>query len=350
MDKKRMLKTAAVALGAAGAVGLGGVTVSAMSVQQIAQAAVPVANANGLYPSVMIAQAILESGGGNSQLASQYNNFFGVKYISGDGVSLPTTEYVDGVPETVMQRFQTYASPEASFQAQAALLRSDFYSGTWRSNTSSYLDATEALQGRYATDPSYAAHLNAIISEYDLTAYDGGAYTAPAAATTSTGATAKTYTVVAGDTLTGIASYYGLSVSQLAALNGISSANSIHIGQVLTLTGSAPSSSVTNASATGIYTVQSGDSLWSIAQHNGLTATQLAAMNGISPDAILQIGQHLTLTGDSAAPSASSEYTVRAGDSLWSIAKAYGTSVSQLAAQNGLSATNSIAVGQTLIV
>lgn len=69
---------------------LGGIKAQAASVQEIINAAVPVANDYGLYPSVMIAQGILESSGGQSALASNYNNIFGVKYTSGTPVYLST--------------------------------------------------------------------------------------------------------------------------------------------------------------------------------------------------------------------------------------------------------------------
>ena len=61
----------------------------------------------------------------------------------------------------------------------------------------------------------------------------------------------NTYTVQAGDTLSGIASKYGTTYQELAALNGISDPNIIHVGQVLKVTGSAVGRT---------YTVQSGDS------------------------------------------------------------------------------------------
>ena len=343
MKKKTIAAGIIAAVGAASS--FSGLTVQADSIQNIAASAVPVANEYGLYPSVMIAQAILESGGGTSLLASQYNNYFGVKYTSGAGVDLPTTEYVNGSPETVVAKFQAYDSPTDSFADQGALLQ-NYYSGTLRENASSYQDATAALQGHYATDPNYANLLNNIISTYDLTAYDGGGATTPAAA--GQAASGNSYTVQSGDTLSSIAAANGTTVAALAAANGIGNTNQLSIGQVLQLTDGGTAS--VSADSTGGYTVKAGDSLWSIAQANGTTASNLAAVNGLSADSILQIGQSLQLTGTAAAAGTASSdtYTVKAGDTLSAIAAANGTTVDALVSLNGLASANSIAIGQTL--
>ncbi|NCE77202.1 N-acetylmuramidase, partial [Anaerotruncus sp. X29] len=132
----------------------------AASVQDIINQAVPVAKANNLYPSVAIAQGILESGGGTSYLASHYNNVFGVKWTYGQKASLMTKEVINGKWVDIVQDFQVYPSFTASFQAYARLLRNNpIYSGAWRENAPTYQHATAWLQGRYATDTSYAAKL-----------------------------------------------------------------------------------------------------------------------------------------------------------------------------------------------
>lgn len=294
------LGTSIVALSA-----IGGVKAQAMSVQDLANAAVPVANEYGLYPSVMIAQGILESDSGNSQLASQYNNIFGVKYTSGTPANMMTKEFVNGEMIDVVQPFQVYDSLADACAAQASLIRgSSLYSGAWRENTNSYQDATAWLQGRYATDPDYAAKLNNIIVEYGLTIYDDEG-TASAAlgqvpqATAATGG--QSYTVQAGDNLTTIAATYGISVSQLMAMNNISDANDIHIGEVLTVSTAAPatadttSDSTSTAAATTSYTVQAGDTLTSIAAAYGTTPSAIMAMNGISDANTIMPGQSLNV-------------------------------------------------------
>ncbi|SFH90525.1 glucosaminidase domain-containing protein, partial [Pisciglobus halotolerans] len=140
-----------------------------------------VAAKNGLYASVMIAQASLESGFGSSSLSSAPNyNLFGIKgSYKGSSVSMKTKEYSSKNGWiTIYQNFKKYPSYAESFEDNAYLLRNgtswkhDFYSGTWVVNTSSYKDATAWLEGRYATDPSYAKKLNDLIEKYDLTRFD----------------------------------------------------------------------------------------------------------------------------------------------------------------------------------
>ncbi|WP_291291875.1 glucosaminidase domain-containing protein [Enterococcus sp.] len=155
----------------------------------IAQAsgyAAEVAAANDLYASVMIAQAILESGWGTSALTTQANNMFGIKgSYNGQYVEMATLEdNGSGNYYQIMAKFRKYPSLRESFQDNAYVLRntsfaagSYYYSGAWKSNTNSYTEATAWLQGRYATDTSYASKLNNLISTYNLTQYDSGTST-----------------------------------------------------------------------------------------------------------------------------------------------------------------------------
>lgn len=133
-------------------------------INQIGTSAQQIADNNDLYASVMIAQALLESGNGNSSLSSSPTyNLFGVKaYGQEPSIWMSTKEYVDGKWETMDEPFRVYNSYEESLQDHAAVLKASSYSsgapnyeGTWKSQTSSYTDATSYLTGRYATDPDY---------------------------------------------------------------------------------------------------------------------------------------------------------------------------------------------------
>ncbi|AYF99639.1 LysM peptidoglycan-binding domain-containing protein [Lactococcus allomyrinae] len=333
---------------------LGGVKVHASSVQEIVNAAVPVANEYGLYPSVMIAQGILESNGGQSALASSYNNIFGVKYTSGTPVYLPTQEYLNGQMTNVVEPFQAYASIYEACLAQAELLRSSsYYSGAWRENTSSYVDATAWLQGRYATDPNYAAKLNNLISELGLSVYDQGGEIS-ASQTSTTSSSAGNYKVQEGDTLSMIAAQYGTTVDALVSANDLENANDIHIGEVLQIAASSSAGgSSTTSSQAGNYTVQSGDSLYSIAEQYGTTVSAIMSANNIYDIATtLQVGQSLQIPVGSSTSTVSSvssnTYTIQNGDSLYSIATANGMTADQLAAINGFGLDQMIHPGQTI--
>ncbi|MBO0423567.1 glucosaminidase domain-containing protein [Enterococcus plantarum] len=221
-------------------------------IDSIGYSASSVADANDLYASVMIAQALLESSYGTSGLAAAPNyNLFGVKgSYGGQTVYMPTSEYLNGQWVTMTEPFRSYPSYTESFQDHANVLKTTLassgdyhYSGVWKSNTTSYMDATAALAGRYATDPNYAGKLNWLIQAYGLTAYDSGnsatvtTVASPVTNQTAVGqssatTTAQTYTVASGDTLWGIAEKFGVTVDQLMASNGIT-AELITIGQVL---------------------------------------------------------------------------------------------------------------------
>ncbi|WP_303974481.1 glucosaminidase domain-containing protein [Streptococcus merionis] len=149
-------------------------------VEIVGKTAEDLAHQHDLYASVMVAQAILESDWGQSQLTKEANNLFGIKGdYWGQFYEIETAED-DGTGNlyTVVARFRKYPTYHASLKDNAKLLSKglagapDFYAGAWKSQTSSYQEATAYLQGRYATDTSYASKLNALIEQYDLTRFD----------------------------------------------------------------------------------------------------------------------------------------------------------------------------------
>ena len=148
----------------------------------------------------------------------------------------------------------------------------------------------------------------------------------------------NTYTVKLGDSLWSIANKYNTTVNELKSLNNLSS-DVLQIGQVL----SVPSNSV---SVGNTYTVKSGDSLWSIANKYNTTVSNLKSLNNLSSD-VLQIGQVLNVPSNSV--SMGNTYTVKSGDSLWNIANRYGISVAELKSLNNLS-SDVLQIGQVLNV
>ena len=151
-----------------------------------------------------------------------------------------------------------------------------------------------------------------------------------------------TYTVMAGDTLSGIAQKFGTTYQELAAINGIADPNVIHVGQIIKLkrdTTSTPQSGDT-------YTVQAGDTLSGIAAKYGTTYQELAALNGIADPNVIYVGQVLKVTGSAVGRT----YTVQSGDSLWQIAQSQlgnGARYQEIKALNGLS-DDTIYPGQVL--
>lgn len=155
------------------------------------------------------------------------------------------------------------------------------------------------------------------------------------------------YTVKSGDTLSAIASRYGMTVNALVTLNGIKNANLIYPGQSLRVAdsgqGSTVSQKATTTTPTSTYTVRYGDTLSAIASRYGTSTSALASLNGISNPNWIYPGQTIKLSGGSSTR----VYTVRSGDTLSGIASRLGTSWTSLKANNGISNANLIYPGQT---
>ena len=160
-------------------------------ISQIGETARQLGQENDLYASVMIAQAILESNSGRSALsAAPHHNLFGIKgQYAGQSAKMATLED-DGQGNTynVNAEFRSYPSYVESLQDYVAILKHSRYTYAWKSNTTSYMNATAALTGIYATDTSYNVKLNNLIQQYNLTQYD-----VPGTQTTSATASNKVY-------------------------------------------------------------------------------------------------------------------------------------------------------------
>lgn len=145
------------------------------------------------------------------------------------------------------------------------------------------------------------------------------------------------YVVKKGDSLWSIAREYGLSVAELKALNNLSS-NTLHIGDTLLV--SSVNSTDDNISDE-YYTVKSGDTLWGIARKYNMSVNDLKSLNNLSSNN-LSIGQKLIVSKAS-----SNDYTVVSGDTLWGIARKFNVSVDDLKSLNNLT-SNSLSIGMVL--
>lgn len=147
----------------------------------------------------------------------------------------------------------------------------------------------------------------------------------------------NTYTVQKGDSLYSIANRLGTTVAELKKENGLTS-NTLQIGQVLRI----PAKQIYEGE-TNIYTVKSGDTLYKIAQNNNTTVDEIKSLNNLTSNT-LQIGQTLKLPSPLTPEDT---YTVKSGDSLYKIATKYNTTVDELKRINNLT-TNILSIGQVL--
>ena len=145
-----------------------------------------------------------------------------------------------------------------------------------------------------------------------------------------------TYIVQKGDSLWSIANKFNMTVSELKNLNNLTN-NLLSIGQVLKI-----KDSYSNGKTT--YTVQKGDSLWVIANKYGITTEELKSYNNLTSN-LLSIGQVLKIP--QGKTSTENIYTVKKGDSLWTIANRYNTTVEKIKVLNNLT-SNLLSIGQQL--
>ena len=199
----------------------------------------------------------------------------------------------------------------------------------------------------------------------------------PEGETTTTAAAPSSYRVAAGDTVSSIAGRYGLSTASVLALNGLGWKSTIFPGQVLKLSSGAvavaPAPVAAVPVASGQYTIVKGDTVSRIASRFGVSVQSVLAANGLSLASIIYPGQSLSIPGASApaaakpvakpvvsapvvaapvaAPpaAASGSYLIVAGDNLTKIASKLGVSLQSLLSANGLTSSSIIYAGRTLV-
>ncbi|WP_019519632.1 lytic transglycosylase [Faucicola boevrei] len=176
------------------------------------------------------------------------------------------------------------------------------------------------------------------------------------------------YVVQSGDTLTGIADKFNLSVNDLAKYNNIPTNYQVKTKQTLWLIPDKVAKSTTSTTpqkstpptkkyqgATGKYKVQSGDTLIGIANKLGVSADDIAELNDFNATSKLQRGQSITVPVSQAKATyvltgKTVDYTVKRGDNLNAIADKFDISVGDLASANGLKTNSGLQAGQKLTI
>ncbi|WP_334333580.1 MULTISPECIES: glucosaminidase domain-containing protein [unclassified Companilactobacillus] len=326
----------------------------------IGNSARKLASNNDLYASVMIAQAMIESGWGTSGLASAPNyNLFGIKgEYDGQSVNMGTQED-DGTGNlySIDSNFRKYPSYKESLEDYVSLLRggtsdnSQLYAGAWKSNTTSYKDATKFLTGRYATDTTYADKLNNLIEKYNLTQFD-----------TDTTSKDKTYTVAQGDTLQSIADKFNISVEDLMSINNLKTNNYIYPGKTLIITqiigadGNPLSQSTTSSSDNNTIMVNTSavkedtGNVGDAYEDSQAPVVVQDERNGVKKYDPSENTDTINVQNDyDSQAQESKSVTVQDGDTLDSIANSAGTTVDNLKKLNNLN-SDLLVVGTTLLV
>ncbi|MGX7418770.1 glucosaminidase domain-containing protein [Carnobacterium gallinarum] len=303
-------------------------------IDKIAEPAAEIGAEKDLYASVMIAQAILESGSGNSSLSSEPNhNLFGIKgsFESQSVAMLTLEDDGSGNYYQITGEFRKYPSYKESLEDYAKLLtggtsfNTSFYSGTWKSNTTSYKDATAFLTGKYATDTRYAEKLDQLIETYDLTQYDDGVVKKAEVETKEV-----IHTIASGDTLWDIGNTYHVSVQELMELNQLTS-DLIFVSQELII-----KKEVIEEPA--------------VATPENLVAELPKPMSDFEQrqQGTLVFDNEMS-DSDNAKTAVQEEYTVADGDSLYTISQKYKVSPLEIKHWNEMK-NNLLFIGQTLTI
>lgn len=205
-------------------------------------------NTYGIPASITLAQGLFESGNGNGDIARYANNHFGIKSTSdwrGDVYYKDDDQHNDA--------FRVYDSPEQSFRDHSEFLKRKRYAHLFELDKNDYQGWAQGLKDAgYATNPNYPQMLVRIIQKYNLDQYDrpegdiqkirredrvlsqinNNIGKEIRDSTISATPVNKLYTVITGDTLYSISRRFGLTVDELKALNNMAD-NSIKIGQKL---------------------------------------------------------------------------------------------------------------------
>ncbi len=212
---------------------------------------------------------------------------------------------------------------------------------------------------RHNTTVAELVRINAIANPNHIVV--GTKLTMPGGGSSDSGSSSTTYRIRPGDTLAGIASAHGTTVSALVSANGITNKNLIIAGRTLEVPGSSSStnsSTPVSSGGSGLpgqqHTVKSGDTLGGIAARYGISTRDLSAWNGITNGRIyastrLVLYSPGTLPG-SGGSDAAGAHIVKSGETLGSIARRYGTSIAEIAGANSITNQNLIRVGQTLVI
>ena len=145
-------------------------------IEQIAPIIVKEAKERGYaFPAAIIAQAVLESGNGKSQLAAQYHNYFGLKcgpYWRGRSVNMTThEEYIAGCISKIRDDFRAYQNMTEGVKGYFEFISTQRYSNLKTAkSTKNYLELIKA--DGYATSKTYVANLMKVVDKYDLERYN----------------------------------------------------------------------------------------------------------------------------------------------------------------------------------
>ena len=253
--------------------------------------------------SITLAQGLLESGAGQSDLAVAGNNHFGIKCHGWEGRTVHRDD------DARQECFRAYNSAYESFEDHSRFLASgQRYRGLFKLKTTDYEGWARGLKAAgYATNPQYAQRLINLIELYHLNQYDraksydkfivGHSKDQPAASQQqllhAIHMFNKNYYLYArrGDTFRSIGEEIGISYKKIARYNERDKDDQLKVGEVVWL--KKKQSKAPKTYKRQPHVVQSGESMYSIAQKYGIRLKSLYKLNHLTPDYMLKVGDVL---------------------------------------------------------
>ncbi|MGN1354337.1 MAG: glucosaminidase domain-containing protein [Alloprevotella sp.] len=261
---------------------------------------------HGIPASITLAQGLLESGAGQSRLAREANNHFGIK-----ADSRWTGRYLVMADDRPDDRFRVYRNVAESYEDHSLFLCSSRrYAGLFSLSPTDYRGWARGLKAAgYATNPRYAESLISIIERYSLHRYDVGGKAfihsarpterAEAVATSSSSrqlhkCNGSIYTIaMAGDTWRSLSRWSGVSRRKLRRYNEMPKGIEPSAGDIVYF--EKKRSKAARTLRHHVHTVQAGESLHSIAQHYGIRLKTLQRLNGLDDTSAIRVGQRLVI-------------------------------------------------------
>lgn len=167
----------------------------------------------------------------------------------------------------------------------------------------------------------------------------------PGASAATAGNSLAVYKVKSGDTISGIASKHEVSTGAVLAANGLSRTSRIYPGQELLV----PVSGVTGSCGKAtVHEVKSGESIYSIAKRYSVSCEEVLSLNGLSSSAVIYPGQMIAVSQASSPAPSAKHHKVSSGETISAIAERYGVSTHEVLKLNGLGSKDRIYPGQTI--
>ncbi len=251
----------------------------------------------GIPASITLAQGLLESGAGTSELSRKANNHFGIK----------CHEWDDATIHYKRDCYRKYRSAEESYRDHSEFLLRDRYQNLFKLKLTDYKGWARGLKKYgYATDPSYAEKLINIIELYDLNRFvketkriekkEGDSDETAYRTATPRHAVYRSWGLLyveafEGDTYQNIAADFGFSPKELARYNDSKTDVTLSAGDIVYL----EKKNKKAAEGFNMHVVKEGETLQDISQLYGIQLKHLAKRNKMRRDATLSPGDTLKL-------------------------------------------------------